>query len=107
MAVAQVSKPAVSPISQSAARARTGGRRVGNPRYSRLGSPRYEVAAQAALGPSVVENPGQGFNANSIRDNSCNSRQSLFLKIPCLTTKQRSNQGRKNQKNFVPLFLCC
>ena len=39
--VAQVSKPAVSPISKSARRATACGLRVGNPRYSRLGSLRY------------------------------------------------------------------
>src|SRR5581483_4657439 len=54
--VAQVSKPAVSPISKSAARRSLGERRkvrlasgFGNPRHSRLGSLRYPRSAQLPL----------------------------------------------------------
>src|SRR5690242_5124987 len=49
--VAQVSKPAVSPTSKSAAAAMPTRRRFGNLRYGRLGSLRYRLPGRSLMQP--------------------------------------------------------
>ncbi|MEK7706423.1 MAG: hypothetical protein AAB380_00300, partial [Verrucomicrobiota bacterium] len=53
-AVAQVSKPAVSPTSKSAGAGASVACGFGNPRYSRLGSLRYITAGLVALAFAVI-----------------------------------------------------
>ena len=110
--VAQVSKPAVSPISKSARRAITCGLRVGNPRYSRLGSLRYGGMTKIETNP-VAENRINNSAERIVAENNLTQRRgkpqscaesenkslrfSAFLCVSAFRHQRRRGQHRRDE----------